>query len=76
MVWRPQARELLFMSGSSWRRSPWVFAGAYFLYWNIRLTKTPAKEVARRNFKASMPYLGMIFGMVVVDMALGSGIHP
>ncbi|MBI5887495.1 MAG: protoheme IX farnesyltransferase [Deltaproteobacteria bacterium] len=48
-------------------------AGAYFLFWNIRLIKTPTKEVAWKNFKASMLYLGMLFGAVVVDMIIGRG---
>jgi len=47
-----------------------ALAGAYFLFWNIRLIKTPTKEVAWKNFKASMLYLGMLFGAVIVDMLI------
>lgn len=45
-----------------------VLVGAYFLYWNIRLVRNPAKEIAWKNFKVSMVYLGVLFTSVIIDM--------
>jgi len=42
-------------------------AGAYFIYWNIRLIKRPDKATARKNFRVSMFYLGIIFVSVIID---------
>jgi protoheme IX farnesyltransferase len=36
-----------------------ALGGAYFIYWNVRLVRNPAKEVAWKNFKTSMLYLGV-----------------
>lgn len=47
-----------------------VLMGAYFIYWNIRLVRNPAKEVAWKNFKISMMYLGVLFTSVILDMSL------
>lgn len=44
--------------------------GAYFIYWNIKLVRNPAKDIAWKNFKISMMYLGVLFSSVIVDMAL------
>lgn len=45
-----------------------ALGGAYFIYWNVRLVRSPVKEVAWKNFKTSMLYLGALFGAVIVDM--------
>lgn len=42
--------------------------GVYFLIWNIKLIINPAREIAWKNFKVSMLYLGVLFAGVVVDM--------
>lgn len=47
-----------------------VLMGAYFIYWNIRLVRNPAREVAWKNFKISMMYLGVLFTSVIIDMSL------
>jgi len=47
-----------------------ISMGAYFLLWNIRLIKDPRKDVAWKNFKISMMYLGVLFTAVIVDMAV------
>ncbi|OGP21480.1 MAG: protoheme IX farnesyltransferase [Deltaproteobacteria bacterium GWA2_55_10] len=47
-----------------------VLVGAYFLYWNVRLVRDPVKEIAWKNFKVSMVYLGVLFTSVIVDMAV------
>lgn len=47
-----------------------VIMGAYFIYWNIRLVRNPAREVAWKNFKISMMYLGVLFTSVIIDMSL------
>jgi len=44
--------------------------GAYFIYWNIRLVRNPVKEVAWKNFRISMMYLGVLFTSVIIDMSL------
>ncbi len=45
-----------------------VLMGAYFIYWNVRLLRDPSREVAWKNFKISMAYLGVLFSSVIVDM--------
>ena len=47
-----------------------VLLGAYFIYWNVRLVRDPAREIAWKNFKVSMLYLGVLFTSVIVDMAV------
>jgi len=47
-----------------------ALVGAYFLYWNIRLLRDQSKEIAWKNFKVSMVYLGVLFTSVIVDMAV------
>lgn len=47
-----------------------LLAGAYFIYWNVRLIRDPSKEIAWKNFKTSMLYLGVLFIAVIVDMYL------
>ncbi len=44
--------------------------GAYFILWNVRLLRDPRKDVAWKNFKISMMYLGVLFTAVIVDMAM------
>lgn len=41
--------------------------GAYFIAWNVRLVKNPAKDVAWKNFKISMAYLGILFSAVIIE---------
>lgn len=45
-----------------------VLMGAYFIYWNVRLLRDPSRELAWKNFKISMAYLGVLFSSVIVDM--------
>jgi len=47
-----------------------VLMGAYFIYWNVRLVRNPIREVAWKNFKISMMYLGVLFTSVIIDMSL------
>lgn len=47
-----------------------VGVGAYFLVWNVRLVRNPSKDIAWRNFKVSMVYLGVLFTSVIIDMAV------
>jgi protoheme IX farnesyltransferase len=44
--------------------------GAYFIYWNIRLVRDPVREVAWKNFRVSMVYLGVLFASVIIDMTM------
>ncbi len=44
--------------------------GAYFILWNVRLIRNPKKEIAWKNFKISMMYLGVLFTAVIIDMAM------
>ncbi|MBI5048142.1 MAG: protoheme IX farnesyltransferase [Deltaproteobacteria bacterium] len=48
-----------------------VLVGAFFLIRNIQLIKDTSKEIAWKNFKASMVYLGMLFLAVIIDIAVG-----
>ncbi|MBI5492957.1 MAG: protoheme IX farnesyltransferase [Deltaproteobacteria bacterium] len=45
-------------------------AGGYFVAWNIRLVRNPSRDVAWKNFKISMMYLGALFTSVIVEAAL------
>lgn len=45
-----------------------VSSGAYFILWNVRLIRNPSKDVAWKNFKISMAYLGSLFAAVIIDM--------
>lgn len=47
-----------------------VAVGAYFIYMNILLVRDTTKELAWRNFKASMFYLGILFLAVIVDVSV------
>lgn len=47
-----------------------VVAGLYFIFWNVRMIIDPSREVAWKNFKVSMVYLGLLFGSVIIDMML------
>ena len=47
-----------------------VLVGAFFLLRNIQLIKDTSKEIAWKNFKASMVYLGMLFLAVIIDVAI------
>ena len=47
-----------------------VIVGAYFIYMNVLLVRDTTKELAWRNFKASMFYLGILFLAVIVDVAV------
>ncbi|MBI1911018.1 MAG: protoheme IX farnesyltransferase [Deltaproteobacteria bacterium] len=49
-----------------------VSVGAYFIWWNVKLLKNPEKNIAWKNFKISMMYLGVLFTSVIIDMALKS----
>ncbi|MBI3752783.1 MAG: protoheme IX farnesyltransferase [Deltaproteobacteria bacterium] len=44
--------------------------GAFFIIRNIQLLKNPGKEIALKNFKASMLYLGALFLSVIIDVAI------
>lgn len=45
--------------------------GAFFIIRNIQLIKSPTKEIAYKNFKTSMLYLGTLFLAVIIDIAVG-----
>ncbi|MBI5455072.1 MAG: protoheme IX farnesyltransferase, partial [Deltaproteobacteria bacterium] len=47
-----------------------VSVGAYFIFWNIMLFRNPSKDLAWKNFKISMMYLGVLFTAVIADVAL------
>ncbi len=47
-----------------------IVMGAYFILWNVKLLKDQSKEIAWKNFKISMMYLGVLFTAVIVDMAM------
>ncbi|MBI2413664.1 MAG: protoheme IX farnesyltransferase [Deltaproteobacteria bacterium] len=47
-----------------------VSVGAYFIFWNIRLFRNPSKDLAWKNFKISMMYLGVLFTAVIADVVL------
>lgn len=49
-----------------------VSVGAYFIWWNVKLLKNPEKNIAWKNFKISMMYLGVLFTSVIIDMAIKS----
>ncbi len=41
--------------------------GIYFIIWNVRLLRNPTKDIAWKNFKISMMYLGVLFSSVIVE---------
>jgi protoheme IX farnesyltransferase len=45
-----------------------VLAGVYFVVLNIRLVKTPSRDLAWTNFKASMTYLTLLLTAVALDV--------
>ncbi len=47
-----------------------VSVGAYFIFWNIMLFRNPSKDLAWKNFKISMMYLGVLFTAVIADVVL------
>ncbi|MDP2690298.1 MAG: heme o synthase [Deltaproteobacteria bacterium] len=60
-----------FMGYSGWiYMASAVSVGAYFIFWNIRLLKRPERDVAWKNFKVSMIYLGILFTSVIIDMSV------
>ncbi len=44
--------------------------GAFFIMRNIELVRNPSKEVAWKNFKASMVYLGGLLAAVIIDASI------
>jgi len=50
--------------------------GAYFIIWNVKLLKNPTKDIAWKNFKISMMYLGVLFSSVIVEMAFNALVMP
>lgn len=60
-----------FMGHSGWiYMAVAVVMGAYFILWNVRLLKRPGKDVAWKNFKVSMLYLGILFTSAIIDMTV------
>ncbi len=47
-----------------------ALVGAWFLWLNWKLVRNPSRELARRNFFASMSYLGGLFVAVIADVHL------
>lgn len=47
-----------------------IVAGLYLIFWNVRMIIDPSREVAWKNFKVSMVYLGLLFASVIIDMML------
>ncbi len=45
-------------------------AGGFFIFRNVQLVRNTTKEMAWKNFKASMIYLGAVFLAVIVDVIL------
>ncbi len=48
-----------------------VCTGAFFIGRNLQLLINPTKEIAWKNFKASIIYLSILFISVIVDVSLG-----
>jgi len=48
-----------------------IGVGVFFIIRNLQLIKNPAKDIAWKNFKASMVYLGVLFLAVIIDVAIG-----
>lgn len=48
-----------------------IGVGIFFLIRNLQLIKNPAKDIAWKNFKASMAYLGALFLAVIIDIVIG-----
>jgi len=44
--------------------------GAFFIIRNIQLLSNTSKEIAWKNFKASMVYLGVLFLAVIIDVII------
>lgn len=44
-----------------------IGCGAYFIVWNVRLAQNPTREIAWKNFKISMGYLGILFMAVIIE---------
>lgn len=44
--------------------------GTYFIIWNVKLLRNPTKDIAWKNFKISMMYLGILFSSVIVEMGV------
>lgn len=44
-----------------------ILVGLYFIVWNVRMVIDPSREVAWKNFKVSMAYLGVLFASVMID---------
>lgn len=47
-----------------------IACGAYFIAWNIRLAANPTREIAWKNFKISMGYLGILFTAVIIETVI------
>lgn len=47
-----------------------VIFGAFFIYRNIEFIRDQSKEIARKNFRASMIYLSGVFLSVILDISL------
>lgn len=47
-----------------------IVLGVFFIARNIQLLKNTTKEIAWKNFKASMVYLGVLFLAVIIDVAI------
>lgn len=45
-----------------------IIVGTFFITRNIQLIKKPTKEIAWKNFEASMLYLGALFLAVIIDI--------
>lgn len=44
--------------------------GIYFLVRNVQLLITPSKDIAWKNFKASMAYLGILLAATILDVMI------
>ncbi len=47
-----------------------VISGVYFLARNIEMLNNPVKEVAWKNFKASMVYMSFILAAILMDVSI------
>lgn len=47
-----------------------IGVGAFFIWRNIQLLFNPSKDMAWKNFKASMSYLGVLFLGVILDVSI------
>ncbi len=55
--------------GNIYMASAVVF-GAFFIWRNVEFIRDQSKEIARKNFRASMVYLSGLFLSVIIDIAL------